>query len=90
MQRRDWGERQEYVRLRRVRQGKTSGTRGSFCCCHYGSISEVDPANDMLESQLQITAETYHKACDSLEPILLLKTITAPPSSAKLSSQHTK
>lgn len=55
--------------VKRVRQGKTSGTRDSFFCGHYGSISEVDPANVMWESQLQITAETYHKACASPQPI---------------------
>lgn len=55
--------------VRRVRQGKTIGTRDSFFCGHYGSISEVDPVNVMWESQLQITAETYHKARGSPQPI---------------------
>lgn len=51
---------------------KTSDTRDSFFCGHYGSISEADPAHVMWESQLQITAETYHKACGSSQPIQTL------------------
>lgn len=54
------GETEEYLRtVNRVRQGRTSGTRHSFFCGLRGSISEVDPANVMWESQLQITAETF-------------------------------
>lgn len=49
------------ISLGRVRQG-TSGTKESFSCCHYGSISEADPSNVMLESQLQISAEHFHEA----------------------------
>lgn len=66
--------------VKRVRQGKTSCTRHSFFCGHYGSISEVDPANVMWESQLQITAETYHKACGSPWPIQTISLLLAQPS----------
>lgn len=69
------GETEEYLRtVNRVRQGRTSGTRHSFFCGLRGSISEVDPANVMWESQLQITAETF-----TTEPA------EAPPSPSKLS-----
>lgn len=68
-------ETQEYLRtVNRVRQGRTSGTRHSFFCGLYGSISEVDPANVMWESQLQITAETSPQ--------------TPPPSPSKLSRKN--
>lgn len=62
--------------VKRVRQGKTSGTRDSFSCGHYGSIFEVDPANVMWESQLQITAETNHRARGSSK---LIQTISQRP-----------
>jgi len=58
----------EYLKLRRESRG-TSDTRDSFFCGHYGSISEADPAHVMWESQLQITAETYHEAFGSSQPI---------------------
>lgn len=78
------GETEEYLRtVNRVRQGRTSGTRHSFFCGLRGSISEVDPANVMWESQLQITAETFTtepaEAPPSPSKLSLKKTITAPP-----------
>lgn len=87
------GETEEYVRtVNRVRQGRTSGTRHSFFCGLRGSISEVDPANVMWESQLQITAETFTtepaEAPPSPSKLSLKKTITAPPQPAGQPSHH--
>lgn len=49
-----------------MRQRRTSGTTGSVL---HVSISQNDPANAMWASQLQITAETYHKAPGSPQTI---------------------
>ena len=89
------GETEEYLRtVNRVRQGRTSGTRHSFFCGLRGSISEVDPANVMWESQLQITAETFTTEPAEApphppaHPNYLEKAITAPPQPAGWPSHH--
>lgn len=58
--------------VKRVRQWKTSGTRGSFFCGLRGCISGTDPAKAMWESKLQITAETYRKASGSLQTAMAI------------------
>lgn len=83
-------ETQEYLRtVNRVRQGRTSGTRHSFFCGLYGSISEVDPANVMWESQLQITAETSPQTPPPAHPNYLEKTHYSS-SSAGRPSHHSR
>lgn len=61
------------------KEGNTSGKRDSFRRYHYGSISEVDRANVMWESQLQITAETTSPVAIPT----IFQSNAAPPTSAK-------